>query len=274
MLSVETVLTVAEAQGKLTGDSRFFGGGTLVMRDINYGAIGFTRLIRTTDPVMRNIQSSGGAIRIGAGATMTDIMRNPDTAALAIAAHAVGGPAIRNMATVGGNLFAPHPYGDFCTALLALDAVVEWADGRSENLEQFLSKRDAATGVVSAVTIPRVSNGELRFAKVTRTRPKGVSLMSIAVRLAASSGDSPRIAFGAMGPTPLRAKAAESALAAAQAAERAGGRLTQQSAQAASQVCLQGLSPIDDSLASSWYRSEVAPVHLRRLLLNDRGYSS
>ena len=45
--------------------------------------------------------------------------------ALAKAARAVGGPAIRNMATVGGNLFAPAPYGDFAVALLALDATVE-----------------------------------------------------------------------------------------------------------------------------------------------------
>jgi CO/xanthine dehydrogenase FAD-binding subunit len=192
---------------------------------------------------------------------MAEVMRNPDTAALAIAAHAVGGPAIRNMATVGGNLFAAHPYGDFTTALLALDATVEWADGRSENLEQFLVNRDASTGVVAAVSVPRVSSGELRFKKVTRTRPKGVSLMSIAVRLPVASGGSPRIAFGAMGPTPLRAKAAESALA--------GGRITPQSAEAAAQVCVQGLAPADDALASAWYRTEVAPVHLKRLLMND-----
>ncbi|MCB0241489.1 MAG: FAD binding domain-containing protein, partial [Anaerolineae bacterium] len=40
------------------------------------------------------------------------------------AAHNVGGWAIRNMATVGGNLFAPPPSGDFAVALLALDAQV------------------------------------------------------------------------------------------------------------------------------------------------------
>ena len=51
---------------------------------------------------------------------MAAIARHPDLAALARAARAVGGPAIRNMATVGGNLFAPTPYGDFAVALLAL----------------------------------------------------------------------------------------------------------------------------------------------------------
>ena len=56
---------------------------------------------------------------------MAAIARHPELEALAKAARAVGGPAIRNMATVGGNLFAPAPYGDFAVALLALDAVAE-----------------------------------------------------------------------------------------------------------------------------------------------------
>jgi CO/xanthine dehydrogenase FAD-binding subunit len=51
-------------------------------------------------------------------------------------ARAVGGPQIRNMATVGGNLFAPHPYGDFAAALLALGArVVSAGQGGPRPLE-------------------------------------------------------------------------------------------------------------------------------------------
>ena len=42
-----------------------------------------------------------------------------------------GGPAIRNMATVGGNLFAPYPFGDFAAALLALEAIVTVQSGHS-----------------------------------------------------------------------------------------------------------------------------------------------
>ena len=34
-------------------------------------------------------------------------------------------------------------------------------------------------------------------------------------------------------------------------------------------ACLDGLAPADDALASEWYRREVAPVHLRRLLLRE-----
>lgn len=257
MLSVESYPTLAEAAGKLGGDVRFLAGGTLVMRDVNYGAAGISRLVRASDPDRRRIAATSGGVRIGALATMSDVIASPDTAALACAARAVGGPAIRNMATVGGNLFAPHPYGDFATALLGLDATVEWADGRSEPMEAFLAARESASSLVAAVTVPRVSAREMRFRKVTRTRPKGVALMSIAAWLP-TTGNA-RIAFGGMGPTPLRAKAAETALN--------GVHLDAQSIRPALDACTRGLAPFDDALASAWYRTEVAPIHLGRLLL-------
>ena len=50
------------------------------------------------------------------------IAAEPKLAFLKPVAKSIGGPAIRNMATVGGNLFARYPYGDFAVALLALDA--------------------------------------------------------------------------------------------------------------------------------------------------------
>ena len=132
MLTVDTYQTLAEAAGQMNQDTRFLGGGTLVMRDVNYGASGFSRIVRSLDPQARAISASGNGVRIGAAVTMSQIIAHADTAALAPAARSVGGPAIRNMATVGGNLFAAHPYGDLATALLAADATVEWADGRSE----------------------------------------------------------------------------------------------------------------------------------------------
>ena len=50
--------------------------------------------------------SVGAAVSAGA---LRDAVPLP---ALAQATHSVGGPAIQNMATVGGNVFAPAPAGD------------------------------------------------------------------------------------------------------------------------------------------------------------------
>ena len=87
---------------------------------------------------------------------MVDILANRDLAFLHPAARVVGGPAVRAMATVGGNLFAPSPYGDLAAALLALDATVtvQGAYGGAQQmpLEQFLP---AATGPAAAASSRR-----------------------------------------------------------------------------------------------------------------------
>jgi CO/xanthine dehydrogenase FAD-binding subunit len=62
-----------------------------------------------------------------------------------------------------------------------------------------------------------------------------------------------------MGRTPLRAKAAERALE--------GRSLDRDSITPALAVAADGSSPMDDAIASSWWRREILPVHLRRLLL-------
>lgn len=260
MLDVQTFETVDAAAAAMTPDCRFLGGGTLIMHRVNYGNQRFHRILRTTDPSLKTISAEGDRIVIGAGVTMSEIARSADLGFLSAPARAVGGPAIRNMATVGGNLMAPHPYGDFTVALLALDAQLRLVGGEEIGLESFLARR---SGLVHAVVLRRPQGDAFRFLKVSRVKPKGVSVMSMAAHLGRSAGrlSGVRIAYGAMGPTPLRAHAVETALE--------GVSLDAAGIAAALAVATQGLEPPDDALASAWYRREVAPVHLRRLLLGE-----
>ena len=120
-LALRTFASVKDANAALLlPGTRYLGGGTLVVRAANEGDVAVSGLVRATDPALSAIAVSGDKIRIGASVTMAAIARHPDLGPLAKAARAVGGPAVRNMATVGGNLFAPAPYGDFAVALLAL----------------------------------------------------------------------------------------------------------------------------------------------------------
>ena len=265
-LSVETYASLSEADAARRSDGRYLAGGTLLMRDVNYGTENFTRMVRVPNP-SRSIRRQGEHLVLDAGVTMSDVISARDADFLAPVARSVGGPAVRNMATVGGNLFAQHPYGDFTTAFLALDAEVQLVDGRSQPIEFFLAERDRAP-LVAAVTVRIPRSDEFRFRKVARVKPKGVSAMGIAAWLPGGSMrvSQARIAFGAMGPTPLRAKAAEQALE--------GMALDARGVEPALAVATDGLAPIDDALASAWYRNEVAPVHLRRLLLNEDPSSS
>ena len=149
---------------------------------------------------------------------MAQIIANRELAFLHPVARAVGGPAIRNMATVGGNLFAPSPYGDFTAALLALDATVAMQGGyggRETPLEEFLANRERGERARRERHVQSPGNPEaFRFRKVARVKPKGISVLSIAAHLPMNGGRiaGARVAYGAMAPTPIRAKSVERAL--------------------------------------------------------------
>ena len=273
-VQVKTFGSMSEAAAAMASDrgARFFSGGTLLMRAINEGDTRIATLVRATDPAYRQIRNEGAHIVIGAGARMIDILASRDLAFLHPVARVVGGPAVRAMATVGGNLFAPSPYGDFTAALLALDATVmvqgAYGGGQQTALEQFLAGRDRAgsSGLVIAVSVPRPASADaFRFRKVARVRPKGVSVLSIAAHLPVTGGRiaGARVAYGAMAPTPIRARAVERALE--------GRSLDAAGIAPALAAAAEGTSPATDALASTWYRREVLPVHLRRLLLGEGG---
>ena len=269
-VSVKTYAALDEAARALSASrsARFFGGGTLVMRWLNEGTQDFDTVIRVNDPAMRQVKPEGDHVTIGAGVTMAQVVANRDLAFLAPVARSIGGPAVRTMATVGGNLFAASPYGDFTVALLALDGTVNLAGGaRSIRLEDFLKVRDREPrAVVASVTIARPRDPQaFRFLKVSRVKPKGISVMSIAAHLPQNAGriSNARVAYGAMGPTPLRVPEVERALE--------GKNLDPAGISSALAVATERLDPPTDALASSWYRREVASVHLRRLLLNQAG---
>ncbi|TPJ39207.1 xanthine dehydrogenase family protein subunit M [Mesorhizobium sp. B2-5-13] len=260
-LALQTFSTVKDADAALkSAGTRYLGGGTLVVRAANEGDVSVSGLVRSTDPALSAIAVSGGKVRIGASVTMAEIGRHPELGALAKASRAVGGPAIRNMATVGGNLFAPAPYGDFAVALLALDATVGTDEGETP-IETFLAGRDDSRAIVTSVSFTKADS--FRFLKVSRVKPKGVAVLSIAVVLE-QAGDgtvsSARIALSCMADRPMRAKAAEKALL--------GRTLDPDGVAAALAAATKGTAPITDPIASAWYRAEVLPVHLGRLLLS------
>ena len=265
---LQTFGTLRDASTAVAGDSsaRFLGGGTLLVRVLNEEIPDFSTLVRCTDRSLTEIRASGSRVSIGAGVTMARILASSELALLHPAARSVGGPAVRAQATLGGNLFAPPPYGDLTVALLALDARVSVQSGYSPRaipIGEFLRSRDSHSRAVVAGVEFALPRGErsFRFLKVSKVRPKGVSLLTIAARLEDSAGrlSGVRVAYANMAPAPMRAAAVERALE--------GRRLERPVVTAAATVAADGCSPPTDAIASAWYRREVLPVHLSRLLL-------
>ena len=266
-VTVKTFASSGEAAAALSSDrgARYLGGGTLVMRALIEGDVSISTVVRVTDRALTRIDVSGARVVIGAGVTLTRVLAERDLAFLHPPARSIGGPAVRNMGTVGGNLFAPSPYGDFTVALLALDATVSVQGGfgvRDVPIEEFLQSRERQSGaLVLSVSCQRPASADaFRYRKIARIKPKGGSVITLAAHLPMSGGriTGARVALGSMAPTQMRAKAAERALE--------GRSLDASTMAAAAAAVAEGSSPADNALASAWYRREIVGVHLRRLL--------
>ena len=241
----------------------FMGGGTLAVRQANSGEAAAAVLVLSDGLGLDRIEIDGRRAEIGAAITMAAIVDHPKLGFLRSVAREIGGPAVRAMATIGGNLFAPYPYGDFAVALLALGAEisVEGVNGpETVELPKFLSGRDQDSRIVRGVIFDLPAEGTFRFVKAMRRRPHGASVLSIAALLPITGGivKGARVAYGAMAPTPMRARVVERVIE--------GKALDADTIQRAAAVAAEGCAPLTDTFASAWYRLNVLPVHLKRLL--------
>src|SRR5690349_16832091 len=112
-VTVKQFASSGEAAAALSSDrgARYLGGGTLVMRALNEGDVSISTVVRASDQALMRIDASGSRVSIGAGVTFARILAERELAFLHAPARSIGGPAVRNMGTIGGNLFALNPYG-------------------------------------------------------------------------------------------------------------------------------------------------------------------
>ena len=246
-------------------------GGTVAMPLINDGVSLPTRVMGLRRAGLDRITRTDEGVRIGATATLTSVLEQDVVPLLRDAARRTASWSIRNMGTVGGNLFTPPPGGDVATALLALDAVVELtgpAGSRHVPLEAFytgfMTTALAPDELVTAVTVP-IANGRHSFIKFGRKAANTPAIVTVAVQ-AMTDGDavtSVRIAIGAAGPHPLRARRAE--------ATQTGAALAPDVIAAAGEAALTDVEPFTDAVASAWYRQRMVPLLVRRALADIAG---
>ncbi|HJS30150.1 MAG TPA: FAD binding domain-containing protein, partial [Anaerolineales bacterium] len=126
-------------------------GGTLAMPLINDGVSFPDAVLSLRHTGLDYIRSEEGYVALGAAVRMSQVIAWDGIPMLSQAARQIGGWAIRNMATAGGNLFAPPPAGDFAVALLALDARLRIV---SPSGERKLPLRDFYTGFMTTALAP------------------------------------------------------------------------------------------------------------------------
>lgn len=121
--------TVHEAIAMLADDpeARLIAGGTDVLIKLREFEEGFGNLvdIHGLAELKTITREADGTLRVGSGATFTDIMESPLVQTcipmLGEAAASVAGPQIRNVGTIGGNLCNGAVSADTCAPVLALN---------------------------------------------------------------------------------------------------------------------------------------------------------
>jgi CO/xanthine dehydrogenase FAD-binding subunit len=226
-------------------------GGTDVMVELNFDRVRPEVLLNLNEVAeLRGWLRDNGSIRLGAALTYTEAMEPPLAEllpALAEASRTVGGPQIRNRATVGGNLGTASPAGDALPPLLIGDAVVELASLRGERsvpLNEFLigPKRNslAEDELIAGVRVS-ADGARQTFMKVGPRNAMVISVVSLALAVDRER-DELRAAFGSAGPVPGLVRAPLSELEA----------FPERVAAAA--------SPIDDVRGSAAYRRHALRV--------------
>lgn len=209
---------------------------------------------------LRGIREDGDRLVIGAGTrhheVATDETLRAHCGIVAAAAAQIGDPQVRHRGTIGGSVAHGDPASDLPAVLLALHAelVAQGPDGTRTipAAEFFVGHFQTALGqaeVLTEVRVPKLASAGWAYRKFVR---RAQDWATVAVAAVANGGV--RVALTNMGPTPLRARGVEEALAAgadaAAAAERAD----------------EGTSPPADVAASADFRRHLARVLTRRAL--------
>lgn len=242
-------------------DLLILGGGTAMMGQIHDGLIFPKKVMSLFHAGLAGIYQNGHT-EIGATTNLTHVSQLNDFPILAQAAAHIGGPAVRNMATIGGNLFVPQPYGDTAVPLLVYDAEVELAGARGNHtvpLFEFLAKPSSGELLVS-IHLPH-TQGQTAYLKYGRREANTPSVVAVGARVVTDNSGGvtdARIALGASGPYAFRAINAEAALI--------GHPLTAESIAAAAQAAMDECDPFTDALATAWYRRKMVGVFVKRTL--------
>lgn len=267
--------TVAEALAAFAeagGDASYIAGGQSLVPALALRLQAPERLIDIAHiPDLRGIDLREGWLRLGALTRHAEAHDHPLIAAhaplLALAAPHVAHPAIRNRGTLGGSVALADPASEFPAMMLAMGAEMEIAGPQgtrrvpADAFFQDLYQTPLEPGeLLVALHIP-AAGPQHRCAFDEFARRRGdYALVGCGVMLTAPAREveSVRIAFFSVGPTPVRAQAAEAALI--------GRRLDSEVIRLVQAALSQDLDPPDDEQVPAAMRLHLARVLIGRLL--------
>lgn len=273
----DTVAAALDAFAEAGGDASYIAGGQSLVPALALRLQSPAVLIDISRiEELRGVRLEAGRLRIGALTRHAEALTDPLIARhaplLREAAPHVAHPAIRNRGTIGGSVALADPASEFPAMMLAMAAEIEIAgpggrgpDGRRRVPADafFLDLYQTALEpgeLLVALHVPAIGPGH-RWAFDELARRRGDYALvgaGILAELQDGAVAGIRIAFLSVGPTPLRAMAAEATLV--------GAPLDADAIARAQAALDQDLDPLDDEQVPAAMRLHLARVLLGRLL--------
>jgi len=264
-------------------EAHIIAGGSDVLIEIRDGkfASGGTKAGCTLISIQKLDELRGisiddeGALRIGALTSISHVAGDPlirkHLAALAVAAETIGGPQLRNIATIGGNVCNGVTSADTASTLMAFDAVMEYRGLGKRHVpikEHYVAPGKTSLTheeILSAIIIPKDSyeNCFGHYIKYAMREALDIATLGCSANVRLSEDrrtiERMRIAYGVAGPVPMRAPQAETAASMKPVSE--------ETIQTAAKIVSEDIKPRTSWRASAEFRIHLARELARRTLL-------
>lgn len=258
-------------------EAQLIAGGSDVLVQIREGRRAGAELISiyTLDELRGVTMEPDGTLRIGPLTSFSHLARDPliqqHIQVLGEAADQVGGPQIRNIASIGGNVCNGATSADSASTLFAWDAVVELT-GQAGIRRLPIQAFYRGAGVVdlrpdellTGILIPRAAYEGYRghYIKYAMRNAMDIAICACSVNVKLLDNketiEDARITFGVAGPVPLRCPAAE--------AIARGAAVSEETVEAFAAAVLEDIHPRDSWRASKDFREHIAVELARRAL--------
>jgi carbon-monoxide dehydrogenase medium subunit len=224
---------------------------------------------------LRGVRDDGDAIVIGAMTPHFEVVADPlvreHASLLAECVATVADPQVRHRGTLGGACAHADPASDIPAPVLALDAELTLAGPGGRRTvaaaDFFTDIFTTALGedeILTEIRVPKHTGWGAAYEKFVRVSQQWAIVgVAATVRTEGDSIAEAKIALTNMGSTPIRARAAEQALA--------GVRADADSVAAALTGGAEGTAPPTDLTGDPEYRRQLAAVLARRAVLSAAG---
>lgn len=282
-MPVETWLepTSLDEACDLLADDQFastpLAGGTAVSLMLKMGFLDPERLVSLARlPGLDHIAVAMDHVDVGAAATLTQVAEHPAVRAhlpsLATACASVGNVRVRNVATIAGNIAEADYASDPPAVLVSLGAecmIRGPAGERRAGVEEVVMGHYTTSlepgELITSVRIPTPPGRNATYLRYLTRSSEDRPCIGVAARVdrPQTRPDAPvtglDVVVGAVAGTPQRVPEATEA--------ELGRPLDRATADRLATAYARTIDPIDDARGSSWYRTQVIEVFVRRAIL-------